>query len=76
MEIYFKNDGSYDQRSVKIPVLMNGKPIGWVAEVTPERVTCYLWDLFLRKEQFGYNSNGAQDIVSIGVEVKRSALYE
>lgn len=76
MEIYFKNDGSYDQHAVKIPVLMNGKPIGLVAEVTPERVTCYLWDQVLRKEQCGYNSNGTQDIVSIGVEVERSPLYE
>lgn len=71
MEIYFKNDGSYDQRAVKIPVLMNGKPIGWVAEVTPERVTCYLWDRFIRKEQFGYNSNGTQNIGSINVELKK-----
>lgn len=71
MEIYFKNDGLYDQRAVKIPVLMNGIPIGWITEVTPERVTCYLCDRFIRKEQFGYNSNGTQNIGSINVELKK-----
>lgn len=74
MEIYFKNDGSYDQRAVKIPVFMNGTPIGWITEVTPERVTCYLWDRFIKREPFGYNSNGAQNIGSISVELKRSKV--
>ena len=69
MEVYFNNDGSYGQGAVHIPVIANGKPIGFVSEVTEERVTCYLWDKFIQKEQIGYNAcSREQDIRAISIE--------
>lgn len=68
MEVYFNNDGSYGQSAVKAPVVVNGKPIGFIYEVTKERVTCYLWDKFVHKEQIGVSMFGEQDIVSIRIE--------
>ena len=55
MTVYFNNDGSYGQGAVNIPVLVNGKPIGFVSEVTKERVTCYLWDRFICTELYQVN---------------------
>ena len=69
MEVYFNNDGSYGQEAVHIPVTVNGKPIGFVSEVTEERVTCYLWDRFIKKEQIGYRAcSKEQDIRAINIE--------
>lgn len=69
MEVYFKNDGSYGQGAVKVPVVVNGKPIGFICEVTEERVTCYLWDRFVRQEQIGCNAfSREQDIRAISIE--------
>lgn len=69
MEVYFENDGSYGQGAVHIPVTVNGKPIGFVSEVTEERVACYLWDKFIQKEQIGYNvCSREQDIRAISIE--------
>ena len=68
MEIYFENDGSYGQNAVHIPVTVNGKPIGFVSEVSQERVTCYLWDRFVGREQIGFCLSDAQDIRAIRIE--------
>lgn len=69
MIIYFDNDGSYGQNAVNIPVVVNGKPIGFICEVTEERVTCYLWDRFVQKEQYGFNAFlREQDIRAINIE--------
>lgn len=68
MEIYFENDGSYGQNAVHIPIVVNGKPIGFVSEVSQERVTCYLWNRFVDKEQIGFNMSGTQDIRAIHIE--------
>ena len=70
MEVYFNNDGSYGQGAVYAPVLVNDKPIGFVSEVTLERVTCYLCDKFINIEQLGFNMyTTEQDIRSISFEV-------
>lgn len=68
MEVYFNNDGSYGQSAVKAPIVVNGKPIGFICEVSKERVTCYLWDRFVSKEQFGVSMCGEQDIRSIRIK--------
>lgn len=68
MEVYFKNDGSYGQSAVKAPITANGKPIGFIYEVSKELVTCYLWDRFVSKEQLGVSLYGEQDIRSISIE--------
>lgn len=70
MEIFFNNDGSYGQSALHIPVLFNGCPIGFVSSVTAEKVTCYLWDRFITREQIGCNFGDEQDIISIGVKMK------
>lgn len=70
MLIYFENDGLYGQNAVNIPVLVNGKPIGFVFAVDQERVTCYLWDRFISKEQIGFNMcTTEQDICSISINI-------
>ena len=68
MEVYFNNDGSYGQSAVKTPIIVNGKPIGFICEVTEELVTCYLWDRYIQKEVLGIYSSGEVDIRSIGIE--------
>ena len=69
MEVYFKNDGTYGQSAVKAPVVANNKPIGFICEVTEERVTCYLWDKFIHKEQFSFDAfSREQDICAISIE--------
>ena len=69
MEVYFKNDGSYGQSAVRTPIVVNGKPIGFICEVTEKRVACYLWDRFVQKEQIGINAfSTEQDIRAISIE--------
>ena len=58
MVVYFNNDGSYGQSAINIPVLVNGKPIGFVSEVNKEHVTCYLWDRFIDRKQIGVSMYG------------------
>ena len=68
MKVYFNNDGSYGQSAVNIPVFANGKPIGFVSEVTEECVTCYLWDRFINVEMNLINiTKKEQDIRSISI---------
>ena len=70
MIVYFNNDGSYGQGAVNIPVLVNGKPIGFVSEVTEERVSCYLWNRFVSEEIVGINVlSEEQNIRSISIEI-------
>ena len=70
MIIYFENDGSYGQGAVKRPILVNKNAIGFIDEVTEERVTCYLFDRFVRREQVGYAAfSKEQDILAISIEV-------
>ena len=46
MDIFFKNDGSYSQSTVGIPVLVDYTPVGFVREVNADMVTCSLFDKF------------------------------
>ena len=50
MDIFFKNDGSYGQSAVGIPVLVDYTPVGFVREVNADMVTCSLFDKFVGKE--------------------------
>ena len=68
MEVYFKNNGSYGQSAVKTPIVVNGKPIGFIYEVNEERVTCYLWDRYIHEEILGISLSGEQNICSIRIE--------
>ena len=69
MKIYFQNDGTYDSRAVSIPVIMNNHPIGYVYEVTIDKVTCEIWDRYIVKEQLLYNlTTKEQPIQAIGVD--------
>ena len=49
MVVYFDNDGTYKEDAIKAPVVVNDKPIGFISEVNEERVTCYLWDRYVKK---------------------------
>ena len=51
MIVYFDNDGTYKQDAVKAPILVADKPIGFISEVSEERVTCYLWDRYVSKTE-------------------------
>lgn len=68
MEVYFKNNGLYGTDAINIPVIVNGKPIGFVCAVSEELVTCYLWDKYIHKEQLGVSMYGTQDIRSISID--------
>ena len=54
MDIFFKNDGSYGQSAVGIPVLVDYTPVGFVREVNADMVTCSLFDKFIGKENRTY----------------------
>ena len=49
MDIFFKNDGSYSQSAVGIPVLVDYTPVGFVREVNADMVTCSLFDKFIER---------------------------
>lgn len=51
MKIYFKNDGTYNEKAVGIPFTLNNIPIGYVCEVTPEYVTCEIWGKYITEER-------------------------
>lgn len=53
MDIFFKNDGSYGQSAVGIPVLVDYTPVGFVREVNADMVTCSLFDKFVGKRVAG-----------------------
>nr|DAT55716.1 MAG TPA: hypothetical protein [Caudoviricetes sp.] len=69
MEAYFKNDGSYGESAVNIPVTINNIPIGFVSEVNEECVTCCLWDRYIIKEQLGLDLYSKEHYIrTIGFE--------
>lgn len=50
MEIYFKNDGSYNSSVIYAPIIVSGSPIGFVQCVTADKVVCQLWDRCVANE--------------------------
>lgn len=72
MVVYFNNDGTYKEDALNAPVLVNDKPIGFISEVTEERVTCYLWDRYARKVEGLRNGDPRErEFRSISVEVSQ-----
>ena len=70
MVVYFDNDGTYKEDDVKAPVVVNDKPIGFISEVSEERVTCYLWDIYVRKVEKKKNGFPVDtEVHSISIEV-------
>ena len=72
MIVYFNNDDGYKQDAINKPVLADGKPIGFISEVSKERVTCYLWDMFIKKDEFLCSYNPLHtEVRSISIEVPK-----
>lgn len=70
MVIYFDNDGTYKEDAVKAPVLVNDKPIGFISEVNEKRVTCYLWDRYVKKlERMKDGYSFTTEFYAISIEV-------
>lgn len=72
MDIFFKNDGSYGQSAVGIPVLVDYTPVGFVREVNADMVTCSLFDKFIGKEWLVQNHLATRepDICSVYIDTK------
>lgn len=71
MDIFFKNDGSYGQSAVGIPVLVDYTPVGFVREVNADTVTCSLFDKFIGKEWLVQNlATREPDICSVYIDTK------
>lgn len=71
MDIFFKNDGSYGQSAVGIPVLVDYTPVGFVREVSADMVTCSLFDKFIGKEWLVQNlATREPDICSVYIDTK------
>ena len=71
MDIFFKNDGSYGQSAVGIPVLVDYTPVGFVREVNADMVTCSLFDKFIGKECLVQNlATREPDICSVYIDTK------
>lgn len=72
MDIFFKNDGSYSQSTVGIPVLVDYTPVGFVREVNADMVTCSLFDKFIGKEWLAQRLTTKEpDICSVYIDTKR-----
>lgn len=52
MEIYFKNDGTYRQEHVGLPVIVDMFPIGFIQDVTANQVSCMLFEQCIGNEYF------------------------
>lgn len=50
MEVYFKNDGSYNSSAVYTPIIAIGRPIGFIQSVTEGNVICQIFDGYVSKE--------------------------
>ena len=71
MDIFFKNDGSYGQSAVGIPVLVDYTPVGFVREVNADMVTCSLFDKFIGKEWLEQHLTTKEpDICSVYIDSK------
>lgn len=72
MDIFFKNDGSYSQSAVGIPVLVDYAPVGFVREVNADMVTCSLFDKFIGKEWLAQRLTTREepDICSVYIDTK------
>lgn len=71
MDIFFKNDGSYGQSAVGIPVLVDHTPVGFVREVNADMVTCSLFDKFIGKEWLVQHlATREPDICSVYIDTK------
>lgn len=71
MEVYFKNDGSYGESAVNIPVTVDNMPVGFVSKVNEEYVTCCLWDRYIIKEELGPDLCSKKHYIrSIGFEIE------
>lgn len=71
MDIFFKNDGSYGQSAVGIPVLVDYTPVGFVREVNAAMVTCSLFDKFIGKEWLVQHlATREPDICSVYIDTK------
>ena len=68
MDIFFKNDGSYGQSAVGIPVLVDYTPVGFVREVNADMVTCSLFDKFIGLVQ--NLATREPDICSVYIDTK------
>lgn len=46
-KISFDNNFGYDESLVKSPITKDGKPIGVITDVTPERVEGFIWERYM-----------------------------
>lgn len=45
--ISFDNNFGYDESLVKAPITKDGKPIGVITDVTPEKVEGFIWERYM-----------------------------
>lgn len=67
MKIYFENNGTYNQKAVGAPVKLNDFPIGYICDVSDEKVTCEIWNRYITKEPCCDMEVPEEYILSIGV---------
>lgn len=46
-KISFDNNFEYDESLVKSPITKDGKPIGVITDVTPEKVEGFIWERYM-----------------------------
>lgn len=51
MEVFFKNDGAYDEYAINAPVLVGSTPIGRIRVVREYTVVCEIFDMFVGREE-------------------------
>ena len=47
LNISFKNNYNYDESVVNAPILKDGKPVGIITSVTPEKVEGFIWERYM-----------------------------
>ena len=52
MVVYFNNNGKYNESHENIPIIVNDKPIGFIFKVNEEHVTCFIWDRYVKADEY------------------------
>lgn len=67
MQFEFPNDGSYGEKCLLRPFLINEYPIGFIRGVTEYTVTCEIFDNFFFKDQVDIDViSNEQNITGVG----------
>lgn len=75
MEIYFSNDGTYDKTMLKMPVLIDDKPIGYIKTINGKTITCEIFDRYISHDKI-LNKRSPTGFSIVAINIKPETKYE